>query len=613
MKAHVRGAGILGATLLGIYILLFVNTSLKTETPQRGADPRLLRKLDRIETVLHNLTNLLEKSALKILSKNDNGPSQSQDNADHRRPSLEKVEGQIQKSVHKLFPDSSLFTNWGHGLTVEEQKEAEGLFQIYGYNVFLSNQLPLDRTLPDMRDKRCPRNHPKDLPTVSVVLIYLNEALSIIQRAIRSIITHTPAHLLREVILVDDCSSYNDLAEPLQNYIDQIQFQKPGLIKKVRHRRQMGLAQSRVSGWEHATADVVVILDAHIEATVGWVEPLLARIKADRKVVVSPVFDKVKYDDLEVERYDAASHGFDWALWCMYEEFSPQWYAMNDESQPGKSPSLMGIFAADRQFLGEIGGLDGGMMTYGGENVELGVRVWLCGGSVEVVPCSRIAHIERAHKPYAPDLSSPMRRNAVRVAEIWMDEYKKNVMMAWNLPLHDHGVDIGEVTERRRLREKLNCKPFQWYLDNIYPSLRTWEDILGYGVLKNSLGDFCLDQGAVPGNIPIVYECHSQRPQMCYYNNASEIIVGGLRSHKYNQNRCLVDPGSGSTPTLHQCQLAQSAKLHSQWEFRQGQSIRNKATKRCLELSLGESLNYELIIQKCTGQTWTIEHVAKTF
>lgn len=65
-------------------------------------------------------------------------------------------------------------------------------------------------------------------------------------------------------------------------------------------------------------------------------EPLLARIKADRTVVVSPVFDKVHFDDLHVERYHASSHGFDWALWCMYEPFSLEWFKMKDESQPGR-------------------------------------------------------------------------------------------------------------------------------------------------------------------------------------------------------------------------------------------------------------------------------------
>ncbi|XP_027128848.1 probable polypeptide N-acetylgalactosaminyltransferase 8 [Larimichthys crocea] len=510
--------------------------------------------------------------------------------------------------VPKLYPNSFLFEKWGDNLPEEEQKMAEGLFKIYGYNVFLSNQLPLDRKLQDTRDNRClTKNYPKDLPTISVVLIYMNEALSVIKRAIRSIITHTPKHLLKEIILVDDYSTYNDLGQPLEDYIAQIHNERPGLIKKVWHKRQMGLSQSRISGWEHATADVVAILDAHIEATVGWAEPLLARIKADRTVVVSPVFDKVHFDDLHVERYIPASHGFDWALWCMYESFRPEWLKMDDESQPGKSPSVMGIFAADRGFLGEIGGLDGGMTVYGGENVELGIRVWLCGGSVEVVPCSRIAHIERAHKPYAPDLSSAMRRNALRVADIWLDDYKKNVFIAWNVPFKNHGIDIGDVSERKKIREKLKCKPFKWYLDNVYPSLESWDNLLGYGVLRNTLlMRQCVDQGADPGNIPILYECHFQQPQHCYFNTDGELIIGWIKSHKYNSNRCLVDPGSGGTPILEECWMAKANNLHMHWDFKQGQAIRNKATNRCLEVT--QEGNYGIILQQCSGQSWRIEH-----
>ena len=38
----------------------------------------------------------------------------------------------------------------------------------------------------------------------------------------------------------------------------------------------------------------------------------------------------------------------------------------------------MGIMAANRIFLLEIGALDGGMLGYGGENVELSLRVCTC-------------------------------------------------------------------------------------------------------------------------------------------------------------------------------------------------------------------------------------------
>uniref|UniRef100_A0A673MT10 Polypeptide N-acetylgalactosaminyltransferase n=2 Tax=Sinocyclocheilus rhinocerous TaxID=307959 RepID=A0A673MT10_9TELE len=519
------------------------------------------------------------------------------------------VEQKITKK--KLYPQSPLFRSWGAELTEEEQMEAERHFQEFGYNVFLSNRLPLNRTIPDTRNIRCTvKIYPKDLPTISVILIYFNEALSVIKRAIRSIIDKTPSHLLKEIILVDDYSSNEDLQLALDEYIDLINKDKPGLIKKVRHKRQMGLAKARISGWEAAAGQVIAILDAHIEVHMEWAEPLLARIKADRTVVLSPVFDNVLFDTLEVTEYIPSAHAFDWNLWCMYESFRPEWFKNNDPSVPGKSPSIMGILVADRQFLGEIGVLDEGMTIYGGENVELAIRVWLCGGSIEVVPCSKIAHIEREHKPYSPDLSKPMIRNALRVAEIWLDEYKSNVNIAWNLPLKNHGIDIGDVTERKKLHEKLKCKPFKWYLENVYPLLDSWEVIIGYGVLKNDIQErYCVDQGEVPGSVPILYECHYYDPQVLYVS----VYIGGIKSHTYNSNRCLMDPGTGNTPALHDCKNAKEKGLSIYWDFSQGNAIRNRNTNRCLEIGQGEDSYYHLILQTCTGQKWTIQHVIKDF
>lgn len=40
-----------------------------------------------------------------------------------------------------------------------------------------------------------------------------------------------------------------------------------------------------------------------------------------------------------------------------------------------RSPALIGCFVVDRLYFEEIGLLDEGMEVYGGENVELGIRV----------------------------------------------------------------------------------------------------------------------------------------------------------------------------------------------------------------------------------------------
>ncbi|XP_048010700.1 probable polypeptide N-acetylgalactosaminyltransferase 8 isoform X2 [Megalobrama amblycephala] len=595
----------------------------------------LLKKLDKLEAHLY----AVEEKSLKV--KNEKKPAK------------------------KLFPNSYLFKKWTVELSEDDQRKAEDLFQKYGYNAFLSDQLPLDRELPDTRDHRCiGREYPHNLPSISVVLIYLDEALSVIQRAICSIINRTPAHLLKEIIMVDDHSK-NDLKTQLHVYISSINEKHPGLVKMVTHPEQKGLAQARISGWKAATGDVVAILDAHIEVHVKWAEPLLARIQADRTLVLSPVFDKVNYYDLEVTNYAASAHGFDWALWCMYVAFPKKWYDQNDPSQPGKellqscpkridrnpdkkstiliaptevhnlftpapsmifngneseavrdrhtslqSPSVMGILVVDRLFFGEIGTLDGGMQVYGGENVELGIRVWLCGGSIEIIPCSKVAHIERAHKPYMPDLNSVMKRNALRVAEVWMDEYKSNVHMAWGVPIQNHGIDIGDVSERKKLRERLKCKPFKWYLENVYTEL-SQRYIIAYGALINDLQkSLCLDKGPDEENTPILYPCHFFSSQVFYYTANGEILHGHLPTHLHDRRRCLIDPGSGRFPELSWCSDTEKTK-HMYWDFKQGEAIQNRETKRCLEINAEQNGKYEknVFIQECRNQHWRIQNL----
>lgn len=63
---------------------------------------------------------------------------------------------------------------------------------------------------------------------------------------------------------------------------------------------------------------------------------MLTQIKADRTTVVSPVFDVVSFDTLMVIPYMAKAQGYDWNLWCLYEDFSPEYYKLQDTSLPGK-------------------------------------------------------------------------------------------------------------------------------------------------------------------------------------------------------------------------------------------------------------------------------------
>ncbi|XP_051011615.1 probable polypeptide N-acetylgalactosaminyltransferase 8 [Acomys russatus] len=524
-------------------------------------------------------------------------------------------EMKVRLAPKRFFLSSKIFQQWGKGLSEAQQQEALDLFLEFGYNVFLSNQLPYNRSIPDTRDARClQKTYPAQLPSLSVILIFMNEALSVIQRAITSVTNRTPTWLLKEIILVDDFSSHGELKARLDEKIKLYNQNYPVLLKLIRHKKRRGLAQARNTGLEAATADVVAILDAHIEVNIGWAEPILARIQEDHTVVVSPVFDNIDFDTFELKKYELAADGFSWKLWCQYDPVPQAWIDLGDATAPMKSPSIMGILAANRIFLEELGALDGGMLLYGGENVELSLRVWQCGGKIEILPCSRVAHLERHHKPYAMDPGIPLRRNALRVAEIWMDKYKYMVYSAWNLPLQNSGIDYGDISSRRALREKLKCKTFDWYLKNVYPLLKPVPNIVRYGRMKNSLDEnVCLDRGPVPGNSPKMAPCHEFSVQNVYYLLSGEIYVGELIGKEdIHEQYCLTDSGTGEKPTLELCSQAVNSGQHIYWDFQQGQSVKNRDTARCLEMRKDPSGPYRLVLENCTQQIWNIQHIGRT-
>lgn len=63
-------------------------------------------------------------------------------------------------------------------------------------------------------------------------------------------------------------------------------------------------------------------------------EPALARIQEDRRRIVLPAIDNIKYDTFEVQQYASAAHGYNWGLWCMYIIPPQDWLDRGDEAAP---------------------------------------------------------------------------------------------------------------------------------------------------------------------------------------------------------------------------------------------------------------------------------------
>jgi len=117
--------------------------------------------------------------------------------------------------------------------------------------------------------------------------------------------------LIKEIILVDDASDRAFLANPLEETLRHLEV--PARV--IRSVERVGLVRARLKGAAAAVGDALLFLDAHCEATPGWLEPLLARVKEKRSAIVSPVIDIISDDTFAYTKsFSLHWGGFNWEL-----------------------------------------------------------------------------------------------------------------------------------------------------------------------------------------------------------------------------------------------------------------------------------------------------------
>lgn len=447
-----------------------------------------------------------------------------------------------------------------------DQQQVQNLKREYGVNMLASDFVPMDRVVPDIRHPECKFWHyPEKLPTTSVVIVFHNEGLTTLMRTVHSVLLRSPRKLIKEVILLDDCSNKANLKDDLENYIKEkfgafkggdmptysadkgnlgeSLYEKSGKVQLIRNIDRQGLIRSRSRGAQSSTGDVIVFLDAHCEVNQDWLPPLLAPIANNKRTLTVPIIDGIDSDNFEYRPVYSRNNEHFRGIWewgMLYKEISldmKEHLKTHRVSEPYDSPTHAGgLFAIDRQFFADLEYYDPGLLIWGGENFELSFKVWQCGGRLQWVPCSRVGHIYRPFMPYSFGDMAKQRKgplvltNYKRVVEVWFDDMYKEYFYTRE-PLARF-YDPGDISKQLELRKKLNCKSFDWFMTNIasdvfrdFPRLPRnieWGEISLKGTGK------CLDvQGPQPPQTVILSTCHSiGGNQLFRLNAAGQLGVG---------------------------------------------------------------------------------------
>src|SRR5271166_3408413 len=309
------------------------------------------------------------------------------------------------------------------------------------------------------------RLHPRAIRSradiaLSVVVVSLNEG-EFLRRTLESLHATLPDD--GEIIAVDDHSDDGSAAF-LANPPDQVALVRPP--------QWLGSAKARNFGAQHARGRVIIFSDAHVAVPPNWATELTAALN-DTDVGAAMAAIRVMrfpddYDaDTSLTSQEARGYGMRWLGANLNVSWLPR-----KSAQPFPVPLLGGAFLAMRRNLfAAIGGFDPGLDTWGSEDVELSLRLWLLGFRCLVVPQVDAAHHFRTNdRPYPVDWDSII-YNKLRLAAVHFSlARQERVHDAYRghpaFPNALRRLETSDADSRRQLLSSLRRFDDQWFFEH---------------------------------------------------------------------------------------------------------------------------------------------------
>lgn len=212
---------------------------------------------------------------------------------------------------------------------------------------------------------------------VSIIFPVKNEGENV-KKTLDSLFTKKTNYTF-EVIIVNDGSTDN-CCEFLK---DSYRQEKIKLIET----KGIGAANARNLGADFTSAAYLIFCDAHIEFEDWWIDRLLEPLIYGKTDAISPAIGSMTKDDFT---------GFGQTLKPNLRiKWNPKPAALNETAiLPGA------CLAIKKNVFDKVGGFERGFKTWGHEDIEFSIRLWLFGYKCHILPTVKILHLFRKKQPY---------------------------------------------------------------------------------------------------------------------------------------------------------------------------------------------------------------------
>lgn len=227
---------------------------------------------------------------------------------------------------------------------------------------------------------------------VSIIIPCKNEG-KLIKETIESILA-TPCKIPFDITVVNDGS--------IDGCCKFLNKNKSYAGVRLINTSGVGAANARNLGVQQCTGEILVFCDAHLTVEPEWLEILVEGLVERGAGAVSPGIANMGMTH-------AIGYGMTWN-----NKLEAQWLpSTGDITEIPIAPG--GCVAVTRKVFNDVEGFETGFRTYGFEDAEFSMKLWLFGYRVEVDPAVVVQHHFRSKHPY-PITMEEYAYNGIRMA-----------------------------------------------------------------------------------------------------------------------------------------------------------------------------------------------------